>query len=72
MGKKVPEDVMVVGFDNSKESQNNTPSITTIGINHEALGKLAVTTLVNRIINSDLPATTIRMASEVFIRESTK
>ena len=72
MGKKVPEDVMVIGFDNSKESQSNTPSITTIGINHEALGKLAVTTLVNRILNSDLPSTTIRMTSEAFIRESTK
>lgn len=71
IGKKVPNDAMIIGFDNSNESQNNQPSITSIGVNHEALGKLAVTTLTNRILNKGLP-TTIRISSEIFLRESTK
>ncbi len=49
LGYNVPDDVMVVGFDNILEADVFTPSLTTINVDKRELGRQAVHTLLDRI-----------------------
>ena len=49
MGLRIPEDVSVVGTDNSWISRNWTPSLTTIDIKKEKMAELAVNILERRL-----------------------
>ncbi len=48
-GLKVPEDVCVVGFDNTNISQFSNPQITTADIDSDAIGDFAVNMLLKKI-----------------------
>ena len=48
-GIRVPEDIAVVGFDDIAESYLMSPSLTTISPNKNAIGRLAVSLLIDRI-----------------------
>ena len=48
-GKSIPEDVLVVGFDNVPESVAAYPKITTESFDSKELGNKAIVTLINRI-----------------------
>ncbi|MDC7250614.1 MAG: LacI family DNA-binding transcriptional regulator [Sphaerochaetaceae bacterium] len=48
-GLRVPEDVKVVGFDNTNISQYSNPEISTVDIDSEAIGDFAVTMLLDKI-----------------------
>lgn len=48
-GLKVPEDVAVIGFDDTDEGNFHTPSITSVSPDKETLAKIAVTLLNDRI-----------------------
>ena len=49
IGKRVPEDVKVVGFDDVPQAEFTTPSLTSIAPDHEAMADAAVRLLVGRI-----------------------
>jgi len=51
MGKVIPRDLMIVGFDGTAESEFYTPSLSTVCQNWDELGRIAVTELVSQIKN---------------------
>lgn len=48
-GKRVPEDVSIVGFDDMPTSQFLEPPLTSVQLNHQVIGQLAVKRLMERI-----------------------
>ena len=71
MDKRIPEDAMVVGFDNTSLSEGESPSITTFDVDKEYLGILATTTLVQRIERPTSPTKTIMIDCDLIERQST-
>ena len=67
---RIPEDIMVIGFDNSPASQLTTPPLTTIDSNSSELGKAAAQQLLLRIQNPQLPYIRNFLQSKSIIRES--
>jgi LacI family transcriptional regulator len=51
LGKKVPDDISVVGFDDIENSRQFHPALTTIHVPHDIVAKLAVEYLLNLIDN---------------------
>ena len=49
VGKKVPEDIAIVGFDNSFFSELNSVKITSLNNPKEGMGRIAVQQLLNMI-----------------------
>lgn len=72
MGLKVPEDIGVVGFDDTPLCMKSVPQITTVQVQKELMGKTAVENLIDRIHrNLDYPVT--RMLSvKIIERDSLK
>lgn len=52
-GKKVPDDISIIGFDNVPESSIISPELTTIDVNKREMGALAVQRLYYIINNSN-------------------
>ncbi len=49
LGRRVPEDLSVIGFDNIVLAQHITPQLTTMRVDKMGMGRLAAQTLLNRI-----------------------
>ncbi len=70
-GLRIPEDIGVAGFDDIFVSQYLSPSLTTVRINIEDIGKQAADTLIQRINQEiDSSSVTYKAESELIIRES--
>jgi LacI family transcriptional regulator len=69
LGRRVPEDVAVVGCDNIRLASLMTPSLTTLGVDKRYLGEAAVTMLL-RLIGGELNDRHITVKPELIIRES--
>lgn len=67
---KVPDDISVTGFDNIEDSHLLKPTLTTIDVPKEELGKRAVRALFNRINHSNSPNEKITVSSEILLRDS--
>jgi len=70
-GIKVPDEVMVCGFDDTKASQFSLPSLTTVRQPLERMGETAVELLAARLANQDIPSQIILHTESVF-RQSTQ
>jgi DNA-binding LacI/PurR family transcriptional regulator len=69
IGKRVPEDVSVVGFDDSRLSPFLSPSLTTVRAPTQEVGRTAARLLFNLI--KDLPAEAVTLLpTEIIIRRS--
>lgn len=51
IGKKVPEDISVVGFDNTIFGEVSTPKLTTVELNSFAMGEAAMNHILERLRN---------------------
>jgi LacI family transcriptional regulator len=74
LGRKVPDDLAVIGFDDVPEAAYFYPALTTIRQNLDCLGSRAVTEL-NKLIDSNksersLPTEPILIEPELIVRES--
>jgi LacI family transcriptional regulator len=49
LGKQIPEDLSIIGFDNIVLAQHVTPPLTTMRVDKIGMGRLAAQTLLNRI-----------------------
>ena len=49
MGKCVPEDIAIVGFDNILSAQHVSPALTTMRIDKQGMGRLAAQQIINRL-----------------------
>lgn len=70
MGKRVPEDVSVVGFDDILWSRFSVPGLATVRQPLTALGKEASALLIRRITGDESPAVNMSLATEVIERGS--
>lgn len=71
VGKSVPQDLSVVGFDNITMSNYTDPPLTTVSAAKEFMGKLAVSRLLELIENKDAPPRRQEVPVELIVRNST-
>lgn len=72
LGLRIPEDVMITGFDGSPEASLVVPSLTTVSIQSTEIGRLSADVLNNRILNPDRPYRRIFVVSNPVFAESTE
>ena len=70
MGKNVPDDIMIVGFDDSAESILVRPSLTTVHIHTQIMAYSAMHLLVSRIEDPSLDYRTVYTETYLIWRES--
>lgn len=77
-GLKIPEDISVIGFDNSDDSRYLSPALTTISPGLEAVARLSVSVLKDRIegcepsLAEDGRKVFRKVASTLVVRQSTR
>jgi DNA-binding LacI/PurR family transcriptional regulator len=69
-GMRIPQDVSVVGFDNTYICEFTNPPLTTIDIPTDALSKSAVQLLLSAVQN-EKPGLELTLATELIVRKST-
>lgn len=72
LGKQVPRDVRICGFDDSHESRASNPPMTTIHIHTQIMAYSAVQLLMSRIQEPSLDFRIVHTETELIYRESTK
>lgn len=70
-GYRVPEDVAVVGYDDTHLAQVCSPRLTTHRVNTEGMGKIAVDQLIRRISGKHITRGNIVVKGQFIRREST-
>lgn len=70
LGYKVPEDVAIVGYNNTVLSRCCTPSLTTVNTNFETLGSVCVTLLMG-LIDGTNTTKEVLIKPKLIVREST-
>lgn len=72
IGKSVPEDVRILGFDDSAESRYSRPTMSTVHIHTQIMAYEAVHLLMSRIKEPSLDFRTVHTQTDLIERESTK
>ncbi len=70
VGKRVPEDVSIMGFDNSSYAEISLPPLTTMHIDKMSMGRLAVEMLLSRSENPDQAPITVSLHTHIVERVS--
>ncbi|MCU1489972.1 MAG: hypothetical protein JWM85_1377 [Acidimicrobiaceae bacterium] len=70
-GRSVPEDVAVIGFDDSEEGRYRSPSLSTIAPDKRAIAAAAMARLVGRMNGDDSPPASQAVPFRLEAREST-
>lgn len=69
----IPDDISIVGFDNLPQSTTSTPPLTTINVEKQNIGELAMNMLINRIESKkSIPLMKVSIGTTLIIRESVK
>jgi DNA-binding LacI/PurR family transcriptional regulator len=71
IGRSIPSDLSVVGFDNITMSNYTDPSLTTVSAAKEYMGKLAVSRVLEMIENKETPPKRQEVPVELIVRNST-
>ena len=69
-GKRVPEDISLVGFDDNFHARHLTPGLTTVRQPVDAVGRLAASVLSRLLAGETLEATEITVPTELIVRDS--
>jgi LacI family transcriptional regulator len=72
MGRKVPEDISLIGFDDIDFAKHVIPSLTTMHVDKLGMGRMAVQMLTNRIEFPDSEQMVTVLKPSLVVRESTK
>lgn len=72
MGYKIPEQIGVIGFDDTPLCEKSVPQITTVQVQKELMGQVAVSNLIDRIHRNDNTPTTLLLSVKIVERESLK
>jgi len=70
MGRKVPSDLAVIGFDDISLASVNQPRLSTMRIFKQRIGYIAAECLVANINDPNLPPTKTLVSTELVVRES--
>ena len=71
IGKTVPEDVRILGFDDAPESRISRPELSTVHIHTQVMAFSAVQLLVSRMKEPSLDYRTVHTQTDLILREST-
>jgi DNA-binding LacI/PurR family transcriptional regulator len=69
-GKRVPEDVSILGFDNIPQSRIVLPELTTINVDRRTIARVAIRRLVERVNGEDEPSQKIIIDTQLVERRS--
>ena len=72
IGKSVPEDVLILGFDNSPESRYFRPALSTVHIHTQVMAFAAMQLLISRRHEPSLDARIVHTETELILRDSTR
>ena len=70
LGRDIPADVSVVGFDDMDESRAFWPPLTTVHQNFREVGRVAMERLLAQIADGTVPIETALIPTELVVRES--
>jgi len=70
MGYRVPEDISVIGFDNSSLSKYTNPTLTTMEMPRKEIGKTAIE-MLHQMIESQTVPDPVGFQTKLIVREST-
>jgi len=70
LGKRVPEDISIIGFDNIVAAQYCTPALTTVNQDKYQMGYIAAATLIDMLEGRQVPRYR-KMPAELIVRAST-
>ena len=71
LGIAIPQELSVVGYDDIPLANYQTPRLTTVHMNAEAIGQGAVKLLLQRLQDRDQPPQVVELPTRLIIREST-
>lgn len=71
-GKRVPQDISIVGFDDNSSAENCIPPLTTIHVDKVGMGRLAVQLMINRAENPDQGFVTMHLHTQLVERQSVR
>ena len=71
IGKSVPEDVRLLGFDDSPESRVSRPTLSTIHIHTQIMAFTAMQLLISRMKEPSLDYRVVHTQTDLILREST-
>ncbi len=69
-GRRVPEDVAVIGVDDVPESRYTTPALTTMAIDRAFVAESALELVTSRLAEPDLPPRSVTAPHRLVVRES--
>ena len=69
-GRRIPEDIAVVGYDDTPVAMATRPLLTTVRQPIDAMGRAMAHLLLNRIEHPDEPPSHVIFATELIVRES--
>lgn len=70
-GIRIPDDLMITGFGNTRISQFSSPALTTVALNLSSVGTQVVIMYRSLLRNPDLLSCSAMLKSEIIFREST-
>lgn len=70
-GIRVPDDVLVCGFDDIEQSRYTTPELTTVSFDRDEFARATVALLEERIAARDIPVRAVAIEHRVIARAST-
>jgi LacI family transcriptional regulator len=71
LGLRVPEDLSVVGFDDSEQAAIVTPALTTVRQPLAEMGRMAVSLLMRLLENQRVEGLKVELATRLVVRAST-
>lgn len=71
-GRRVPDDIMIVGYDNLEISSLMTPSLTTVAQPMEEIGRMSAKIIIDMVENNKLEQHEVILPVSLKMRETTK
>ena len=72
MNIRCPEDILVMGFDDSPESRFHTPPLSTVHIHTQSMGRLAAELILSRIVDPSREPRDTYSHTDLILRESSR
>jgi len=70
LGKRIPDDIRIVGIDDVKYARLLPVPLTTLHQPCRDIGRIALTVMLDRIANPDLPPRDVLLGCELVVRKS--
>ncbi len=70
LGQRIPEDIRIVGIDDVKYARLLPVPLTTLHQPCRDIGRIALTVMLDRIANPDLPPRDVLLRCELIVRKS--